>query len=126
VKSSYAVVVLATLIGCSATRIPDSIVQEQVKSCLEARRLGDTKFSERFTIRDVTVKNRLVKDGEAKVIVAVTVLLNEAYNAGANEDHAWSEWVGNKPRKKGEIVTNDNLEVQFKEIDSGWQIQCDR
>jgi hypothetical protein len=120
------VVVLATLIGCSSARIPDNIVQEQVKSCLEARRLGDTKFSERFTIRDVTVKNRLVKDGEAKVIVAVTVLLNEAYNADANEDRGWSLWVGSKPGKKGEIVTNDNLELQFKEIDSGWQIQCDR
>jgi hypothetical protein len=126
VKSSYVVVVLALFVGCSATRIPDSIVQEQVKSCLEARRLADTKFSERFTIRDVTVKNRLVKDGEAKVIVAVTVLLNEAYNADSNKDHAWSEWVGSKPGKKGDIVTNDNLEVQFKEIDSGWQIQCER
>ena len=125
-KSSWVVVVLATLIGCSSNSIPDNIVIEQVKSCLEAKRLGDTKFPERFTIQDVTVKNRLVKDGEAKIVVAVSILLNEAYNTDSNQDHAWSVWVGSEPGKKGEIVTNDNLEVQFKEVDSGWQIQCDR
>jgi hypothetical protein len=120
------VLVLATLIGCSSNSIPDHIVIEQVKSCLETKRLGDTKFPERFTIQDVSVKNRLVRDGEAKVAVVVSVLLNQDYDAVSSQDHAWSTWVGGTSGRKGEIITNDNLEVQFKEIDSGWQIQCDR
>ena len=125
-KPPYVALVLTTLIGCSSNSIPDNIVIEQVKGCLEAKRLGDTKFPDRFTIRDVKVKSRLVRDGDATVVVAVSVLLNEAYNADSNRDDAWSVWVGSKPGKKGDIVTNDSLEVQFKEIDSGWKIQCDR
>jgi hypothetical protein len=122
----FLLVVLATLIGCSASTIPDAMVKEQVKSCLETKRVGNTTFSERFTIRDVTVKDRVVADGEAKVVVAVRMLLNQGFNADLNEDHAWSAWVGRMPGKKGEMVSNGNLEVRFKEIDSGWQIQCEQ
>ena len=58
----FQVVVLATLMGCSTSTIPGAMVKEQVKSCLESKRVGNTTFSERFTIRDVTVKDWVVTD----------------------------------------------------------------
>ena len=116
---------VVSLIGC-ATAVPDQMVKDQVKSCVEKRRnsdvAGSTPFGERFVLQDVAVKDRKNGDGEAKIIVTLHIQLKDAYRPDAG-DEFWKGLLGDKPGAKGEVLSND-LETTFREIDSGWQISC--
>jgi hypothetical protein len=121
--STLLALILVPTFGCSASiaTIPDDLIRDQVRTCLNSKPSpgGGTgySFAEVFEIVDVSVRDRMVKDKEAKALVSLKVRTRKDYYG------IWSEIVGVSNGTTGQVITHD-VKADFEKFDKGWRIVC--
>ena len=118
------VMMLAMAISCSHANSGPSeqIVKEQVSQCLNSMRPATwANFPDYFEVQDVVVKDKMVKQDEATIMVDFTVRLKNDYGS-----HDQMMAFGNLVRQKGKAnqILSDSLTVKFNKFEKGWQITC--
>jgi hypothetical protein len=78
-------------------------------------------FPDYFEVQDVVVKDKMVKQDEATIMVDFTVRLKNDYGS-----HDQMMAFGNLVRQKGKAnqILSDSLTVKFNKFEKGWQITC--
>lgn len=101
-------------------------IKTQISECLNAlHRISPDEveaFPDNFEIQGIQVKDRLLKEGQAKIVATITVRLKESYGSGSGLFAVFKDVIPT-PGMAGDIITTDH-DYTFERYEKGWRLQC--
>ena len=117
-----------TVLGCAGSQGPtDQEITTQISECLNALHpIGPIvevgTFADNFEIQGIQVKDRLLKEGQAKIVATITVRLKKSYNSGSGLFAVFKHVIPTSGMV-GDVIATDH-DYTFERYEKGWRLQC--
>lgn len=124
-RSLFLVAFAVMLLGCPGSHGPtDQEITTQISKCLNGIRptTWSGTFADNFEIQGVQVKDRLLKEGQAKIVATITVRMKRNYSDGSDLFMVFKEVIP-MSGKAGDVITIDH-DYTFNRYEKSWRLQC--